>query len=182
MIYRMWKTMTGRLKNQILAKLFTRFPSLLKRVYGKGAYDPEGLDLDVIPWTPIGKAVDKSRVAIVTTAGVHLKDQTPFDMKDPLGDPTFREIPDAAPLDDIRITHDYYDHTDAEKDINIVFPVERLREAVAAGEAGSVAPLHFSFMGHIDGEYVETLYNETAPAVAAKLKENGTDIALFTPG
>ncbi len=174
--------MANRLINQILARVFTRFPSLLTRVMGKNGYDPEGLNLDDIPWTPVGKDVDKSRVAIVTTAGLHLKDQTPFNMLDPLGDPTFREIPSDTPLDDIRITHDYYDHTDAEKDINIVFPVERLKDAVALGEVGSASPLHISFMGHIDGAYVKTLYNETAPLAAAKLIENGTEIALFTPG
>ena len=174
--------MTNRFKNKLLAKVFTRFPSLLKGFMEKGGYEVEGLELKDIPWTPIGKAVDKSRVAIVTTAGLHLKDSPPFDMKDPLGDPSFREIPESAPLEDIRITHDYYDHTDAEKDINIVFPVERLREAAKSGKVGPVAPLHISFMGHIDGAYVKTLYNETAPLAAAKLVENGTDIALFTPG
>ncbi len=174
--------MTNRLKNQILARVFTRFPSLLKRLSNKDGYEPQGLNLDDIPWTPVDKPVDKSRVAIVTTAGLHLKDQPPFDMKDPLGDPSFRVIPDDAPLEDIRITHDYYDHTDAEKDINIVFPVERLREAASSGEVGSSSPVHISFMGHIDGAYVKTLYNETAPLAAAKLMENGTEIALFTPG
>lgn len=53
---------------------------------------------------------------------------------------------------------------------------------MASGEAGSIVPLHISFMGHIDCVYVKTLYNETAPLAAVKLIENGAEIALFTPG
>jgi len=44
-------------------------------------------------------------------------------MMDPAGDPTFSEIPAVASYEDLDITHDYYDHTDADRDINVVFPL-----------------------------------------------------------
>ncbi len=175
----------GRLKNKLLAKILTKHPSLVKKFTEKIGEegDPlKGVDLSSIPWTPVSKLLSESKVAIVTTAGVHLKDQTPFDMEDPLGDPTYREVPSDAPLDSYTITHDYYDHRDADKDLNIVFPIERLRELVAEGVIGSLAPSNFSFMGHIDGPYVGVLMEATAKEVASKLNEDGVDIALLTPG
>jgi D-proline reductase (dithiol) PrdB len=80
------------------------------------------------------------------------------------------------------ITHDYYDHADADRDVNIVFPVERLRELAAAGEIGKLAERHYAFMGHITGPHVETLRRRTGPEVAALLKKAGVDVVLLTPG
>jgi D-proline reductase (dithiol) PrdB len=175
----------GRLKNKILAKILTKHPSLVEKFTERIGDDTDplkGVDLREIPWTPLKKSLAESRVAIVTTAGVHLKEQTPFDMEDKNGDPTFRVVPADTPLDSYTITHDYYDHTDADKDLNIVFPVERLAELLADGVIGELAPRNFSFMGHIDGPYVGVLMEATAKEVATKLNEDGTDIALLTPG
>lgn len=149
----------GRLKNQVIAKIITRFPLLSTRFIA--SYDPRR-SLDV-PWTPVIKTLDKSTVAVVTTAGVHHADQEPFDMKDREGDPSYRIIDLRRPLSDLRITHDYYDHTDAERDINIVFPVERLREFEREGLIGNVADHHYGFMGHILGRHIPTLIDKTRP-------------------
>ena len=175
----------GRLKNRLLAKILTRHPSLVDKFTDKigDEADPlKGVDLSSVPWTPVTKPLSESRVALVTTSGVHLKEQTPFDMKDPNGDPTPRELPSDTPLEQYTITHDYYDHTDADKDLDIVFPVTRLNELAAEGVVGEAAPRNFSFMGHIDGPYVGVLMEATAKEVAAKLNEDGVDIALLTPG
>lgn len=173
------KTYIGRLKNRLLAKLLTRFPKLFDRLVEKTEtyYEIEGL-----PWAPVKKELKASKVALVTTAGVHLKDQTPFNMHDSQGDPTYRKIPSAAPRDSYTITHDYYDHTDADKDLNIVFPIDRLREMKEAGIIGSVAETNFGFMGHIDGPHIDTLVKKTAPEVAKKLRKEGVDVVLLTPG
>jgi D-proline reductase (dithiol) PrdB len=121
-------------------------------------------------------------VALVTTAGVHHRDQPPFDMRNPDGDPSFRAIDGSHPVSDLMITHDYYDHRDADKDINIVFPIQRLRELEKEGVIGGIASTHYGFMGHILGEHVQTLVNRSAPQVARKLKEDGVDVVLLTPG
>ena len=117
----------------------------------------------------------------MTTGGVHLALQKPFNMKDPAGDPTFREIPSDARTADLRITHNYYDHADADKDVNIVFPIERVRELKQSNEIGDVNYRHFSFMGHILQHHIKTLMNETAPRVAAALKSDNVDIVILTP-
>ena len=102
-------------------------------------------------------------------------------MTDPSGDPTFREIPADINPSDLTITHDYYDHKDADNDINIVLPAERIKDLEKAGDIGSVNGRHFSFMGHIAPPHIETLVNETAPKVAKLLKSDNVDIAILTP-
>jgi D-proline reductase (dithiol) PrdB len=117
----------------------------------------------------------------VTTAGVHLHWQPPFDIEDKDGDPTFREIPSWVDSEDLRITHNYYDHRDADRDINVVFPIQRLKELEAQEFVGKVAPRHFSFMGHIIGRHLDTLIKRTGPDVANLLKKDGADAVFLTP-
>ena len=167
-----------RIKNKVVAKLITRFPTLGKRLVD--SYTP--WESEGIPWTPVTKPLHQSRVALITTAGVHHRNQTPFNMLDPNGDPTYREIDGTKPLSDLMITHDYYDHADADRDMNIVFPLDRLKEFEKEKYIGEIADLHYSFMGHIVGPYIPVLIAKNAPEVAQKLKADGTDIALLTPG
>jgi D-proline reductase (dithiol) PrdB len=167
-----------RLKNQIIAKIITRFPSLAKRFID--SYDP--LKSTDIPWTPVTKALENATIALVTTAGVHHKDQKPFNMTDHDGDPSYRAIDIRQPLSSLMITHDYYDHADADEDINIVFPVERLKEFEKEGIIGRLASIHYSFMGHIIGPHINTLINTIAPEITLRLKKDKVDIVLLTPG
>lgn len=166
------------MKNRLIAKAITAFPSLGQRLID--AYRP--WESEDIPWTPVVKPLADSKVAMVTTAGVHHRDQEPFDMKDPDGDPTYRVIDGTRPVDSLMITHDYYDHSDADRDINIVLPIDRIGEMAGEGRIGSVADRHYSFMGHIDGRHISTLIEETGREVAHFLKEEGVDVALLTPG
>ncbi|MBI5234345.1 MAG: hypothetical protein HY880_08320 [Deltaproteobacteria bacterium] len=169
-----------RFKNRILAKIFTRFPSLLEiAVKGKGT----SIALPAqIPWTLFKKPLKDSVMAIVTTAGVHLKTQEPFDMLDPDGDPTWRELPSSTPKDQYMITHDYYDHADADMDINIVFPVDRLNELKNEGIIGGLSPFNYGFMGHIKGRHIRTLMEKSAEEVSLRLKSHDVDVVILTPG
>ena len=167
-----------RLINKLIAKIITRFPSLSRNF--TASYEPwKSLD---IPWTPVTTALEHSKIAVVTTAGVHHKDQKPFNMKDRDGDPSYRTIDITRSLSSLMITHDYYDHSDADRDINIVFPIERLKEFAKAGFIGHIADFHYGFMGHITGKHILTLINKSAPEVADRLKKDNVDIVLLTPG
>ena len=168
----------SRVKNIVIAKIITRFPSLAKRLIE--AYKP--WESEDIPWAPVVKPLHECTLALITTAGVHLKTQTPFDMVDSNGDPTFREIESVAAVDDLMITHDYYDHSDADKDINIVFPMTRLREFVEEGSIGSLANTFYSFMGHIDGPHIPTLIHKSTPYIIKGLKTDKVDVVLLLPG
>ena len=157
------------IKDQLLAKLFTRFPSLFQRWVRNHQF----VEFADIPWTPFTGKVKQSRVALIT--------DVPYNMRDPAGDPSFRQIPGNAEVVDLKITHNYYDHTDADKDLNVVFPLERLRELAQAGDIGSVSPRCFSFMGHIVPPHIYTLMHRTAPEVARMLKQDAVDLVLLTP-
>ena len=167
-----------RLKNRAIGKVITAFPSLGKRLVD--SYHP--WESEDVPWTPAEKPLAEALVAVVTTAGVHHRDQKPFDMRDPYGDPSFRVIDASRPPATLMITHDYYDHSDADRDINIVFPLDRIREMASEGKVGGLSERHYSFMGHIDGPYISTLVEETGPRVAEAILEDGVDVVLLTPG
>ncbi len=168
----------SRIKNRLIAKIITQYPALSRMFID--SYKP--WEFDDIPWSPVSKPLNESKIAIVTTSGVHYKDQTPFDMSDKDGDPTFRVIDSGKSTGDLIITHDYYDHKDAESDINIIFPAERLLEFQKEKVIGELAGNNFSFMGHIDGRHIPTLINESAADVAQKLISDHVDCVLLTPG
>ena len=168
----------SKFKNRNIAKLTSRLPFVAKAV--TGGYLP--VETTGVPWAPADKPLVECKVSLVTTAGIHHKTQPPFDMTDPTGDPSFRTIDVSHPLSDLVITHDYYDHTDAERDINIVFPIERLWELKREKVIGEVAKFHYGFMGHITDKHIQTLINEKAPDVAHRMKADKIDIVVLTPG
>jgi D-proline reductase (dithiol) PrdB len=168
-----------RIKNRLIARLMSISPALSKHMLR--SFEPLIIK-EPPPWHPPSVAPSRARVAIVTTTGVHHKEQPPFNMDCQEGDPSFREIVSSCSVDELIITHDYYDHRDADKDINIVFPIERLCELGEEGLIGSISERHYSFMGHISDEAVNVLIKESSVEVAQKLKSLGVDIVLLTPG
>jgi D-proline reductase (dithiol) PrdB len=167
------------MKNRMIAMLTSRSPFLAKRIAESfSSMETE----DELPWEPFEKPLSACRVSLVTTAGVHHKDQTRFDLQDPEGDPTFRVIDASRPIGDLMITHDYYDHSDADRDVNIVFPIERLKELESERVIGEAARIHYGFMGHITGRHVETLLHKSAPEVARRLRADEVHAVVLVPG
>lgn len=164
-------------KDKFIAKLLAKHPLLFKKWVRSSKF----IQFFDSPWTQLDSDISKCRLALITTGGTHLRSQQPFNMKDPAGDPTFREIPANTLPEDLIITHNYYDHTDADKDINIMLPIERVRDLEQAGDIGDVNYRHFSFMGHIMHNHIDTLMKETAPRVALELKSDQVDVAILTP-
>ena len=164
-------------QDKLIAKLFTRYPILVNL----WARHSKFVEFSDSPWAPLTKATHQCRLALVTTGGVHLLSQPPFNMDDPAGDPTFREIPADTSPKDLGITHNYYDHSDADKDVNIVFPIERVLDLKKLGDIADVNHRHFSFMGHITNHHVHTLMRDIAPRVASAFKADGVDIVILTP-
>mgnify|MGYP003395115675 CR=1 FL=1 len=166
-----------RLRNRFFALLFSRFPGLTTKWLKKQRLDDYGPP----PWAPFRKPLADCTVALVTPAGLHPKKDPPFNMADQDGDPSYRVIPRGTPQQRLMITHDYYDHRDADKDMNIVFPLERLEECAQGREIGAVASWHYSFMGHIDGPHIPVLLTVTAPQVARQLSQERVDAVVLTP-
>jgi len=126
------------------------------------------------PWAPLAKPLGRCRVAIVTTGGVYVDGDEPFDTK---GDWSFRVLPANTPRDKFRIAHEKYDLTGVLEDINTVFPVDTLGELAADGIIGSLAETNYGFMGYIPKP--EGLISDTAPEVARRLRADGVDAVLI---
>jgi D-proline reductase (dithiol) PrdB len=134
-----------------------------------------------VPYTPYERELSRATVALVTAGGVHRKDQEPFNIADELGDLTFRIIPGDGPAADLMVTHHHYDHSDADRDINVVFPIDRLRELVEEGFIGGVAREHIGFMGYT--MQLKRMYEETAPQIAEQIdKKSRADLVVLTGG
>lgn len=129
------------------------------------------------PWAPIVKPLAESKVVLISSGGIFQKDQIPFNPEK--NDLTFREIPVNTDVSDLRISHDNYDHRDADEDVNCVFPLERLRELAAEGFIGGLAEFHLTFMGRIFRKTV--LLGEMIPAFIARLKAMKVDLAFLVP-
>jgi D-proline reductase (dithiol) PrdB len=138
-----------------------------------------------IPWTPLRKPLARSRIAIVSSAGIALKSDVPFDQegerKNPWwGDPSFRVVPQGTTAADVRLYHMHIDARFGEEDLDVVLPAQRLAELARDGVVGGAARSHYSIMGYILRP--RELEEVTAPAIAARMKEEGVDAAVLVPG
>ena len=127
-----------------------------------------------IPWAPLRKPLTECTVVLVTTGGVHLRTDRPFKMN---SDSSFRVIPNGAQAEDLAISHQAYDRTDALKDINLVFPIERLRELAAEHVIGQLAENHFGF--GLMGSAKRLI--PSIKEVAGRISKSGVDLALLVP-
>ena len=139
------------------------------------------LEHDDTPWVTPSKPLSQCKVALVTTAGLHLRADQPFNRDDPGGESAYRVIPsDCNPADVVQSHFSIgFDHTGIYRDLNVTFPVDRLRELAERGEIGSLSANYYSFMGALrDPSRVIT---ETGPEVARQLVAEGVDVVLLTP-
>lgn len=137
-----------------------------------------------IPWTPLSKPLPECSVALISSGGIAVKDDRPFDQegerRNPWwGDPTWRVIPDTTRTEDIRVYHMHIDSVPVESDMNCLLPIDRLRDLVEEGKAGRAASSHYSFMGYLldPGE----LLDKSIPAIIERLRSEAVDVVLLIP-
>ncbi|HWS52970.1 MAG TPA: glycine/sarcosine/betaine reductase selenoprotein B family protein [Pyrinomonadaceae bacterium] len=134
-----------------------------------------------VPFTPFEGELARATVAIVSAGGVHLREQEPFNIADELGDRTFRVIPPDADAADLVVTHHHYDHSDADQDINVVFPLDALRELKEEGFIRDVARKHVGYMGYT--MQLKAMYEGTAPEIANEIDRGSrADAVILTGG
>ena len=138
-----------------------------------------------IPWSPVRKPVAESKLALVSTAGLSMQGDRPFDMemerKNPMrGDPGWRRLSAGARSDGIQANHLHIDTGYILRDLNVALPLDRARELVDAGRLGALAGSHYSIMGY-QGNDSSILENETAPRIAEAMRSEGVDLALLAP-
>lgn len=157
--------------------------SFLANLLGKSI--PEKPTHPPIPWTPFSKPLAEAKVALLSTAGLSMKDDEPFDMDferahPTRGDSSFRCLHLDATADCINANHLHIDTGYIERDLNVALPLDRLRELVAEGIVGSLAETHYSIMG-FQGADSSRLENESAPAIAELAKSEEVDLVLLAP-
>ncbi len=137
-----------------------------------------------IPWTPLQKPIKDTRFALMTSAGISLKTDPPFDMererKEPAwGDPTHRKLPKTTREEEIDVNHLHINTDYIQQDLNVMLPLSRFMEFEKEGIIGSLAPTCYSYYGfQLDPA---TLLTETMPKVTANMKEEGVEAVLLTP-
>ena len=134
-----------------------------------------------MPFTPFDGELSSATIAIVSAAGVHQKDQEAFNIADELGDLTYRVMGEDVASSDLMVTHHHYDHSDADEDINVVFPIDILRELVDEGFIGGIARKHVGYMGYT--MRLKNMYDDTAPQIAKEIDRGSrADAVILTGG
>jgi glycine/betaine/sarcosine/D-proline reductase family selenoprotein B len=132
-----------------------------------------------IPWTPYTGSPSEQTFALITSGGLYLKDRQPaFETDSIHGDPSVREIPKSAGQEEIGIAHSQYDHSLAEQDINIIFPIHRLIEMQREGIIGKLVDTNYSY-SYVNN--VVPLAAETVPKMISRIKADGVDVVLLVP-
>lgn len=126
------------------------------------------------PWVE-AKPLAESRVAIISTAGLHRREDSPFIP----GAGDYRVIPDDADFDDLMMSHvsTNFDRTGFFQDTNTAFPIDRLHELVDQGIVESAASRHYSFMGATPPHMMEPVARD----LAGLLKQDGVDAVVLVP-
>ena len=138
-----------------------------------------------IPWAEVRKPLAESRLALLSTAGLSMRGDAPFDMemerKTPTrGDPSWRRLRSDATSASVEANHLHIDTGYIARDLNVALPLDRTRELVAEGVVGALADSHYSTMGY-QGSDTSTLENESAPQIAAAMRSEEVDLALLAP-
>lgn len=137
-----------------------------------------------IPWTAMAKPLSKVTVALVTSAGISLKSDPPFDMerekREPLwGDRSFRAIPRGTTEKDIEVNHLHINTTYVKQDINVILPLARMAEFEQEKIIGRLAPTAYSFYGF---QWQNTDFlKEAIEPISKRMKLEGVAAVLLTP-
>ena len=134
---------------------------------------------DFVPLAKLKKPLSESRLTFVSTAGVQPKDSMPFDTVHPVGDYTFRRVPSNSKPGDLEIHQLKYPTVGARRDLNVIFPIQRLQELAEEKIIGGLTENFFSFIGYnMDAERLErTLAEDIADAVETEKP----DVCLLAP-
>lgn len=137
-----------------------------------------------IPWTPLSRPLSECKIALISSGGIALKEDQPFDQEGERynpwwGDPSFRIIPKTASESDVEIYHLHINPVFARKDINCLLPIHRLNELEEAGEIGKAANSHYSIMGYLLKP--DEMLAHSVPVIIQQLNEEHVDAVVLIP-
>ncbi len=160
--------------NKLLVKIFNS--PLVKKFWSK--YYKAKVFYNT-PWTRLKKPLSDCKIVLISTGGIILKRDKPFDLNNPYGDSSFRRIPNDVKDEDLTISHKYYDHKDADLDPNLILPFQVLNILQKDGLVGSSNNYHYSSMGHLKDPLISDLINKSALKVINELKDQKVDIDVL---
>ena len=99
------------------------------------------------PWSPLRRDLSRSRAMLVTTSGARLKRAAPFEADRATGSAEVREISTYVSASDLAFDFHGFDSGPAQSDLNVIAPVDRLKELVDRGVLGGVTEAFLSFFG-----------------------------------
>ena len=107
-----------------------------------------------------GPPLSKRKIALISTAGIHRRQDDVFTP----GVGEYRVIPKNVDMADLIMSHvsTNFDRTGFQQDLNVIFPIERLKELKKLKKIGSVASFHYSFMGATPPAAHESVSNDLA--------------------
>lgn len=128
------------------------------------------------PWRPLAVPLERARVMILSSAGVHERGDPPFA---PTNDLDVRRIPSGAAPGSLRPSHPSPIRRPGMLDVNVVHPYERIAELAEQGVIGSASSYHLSILGAI--KTLVPVVEEMGPRVAREATEEGADLLLLVP-
>lgn len=133
---------------------------------------------EATPWAPLRRPLRDSRVTVVTTAGLRLATQHQFAIDRNAGSAEYREISMFLNPADLAYDFTNYDPAEAQEDLNVLVPLDQMRDRADDGQFGGITETFFSFFGLC--EAIETL-KASAASVAERISDQGADVAfVFT--
>lgn len=163
---------------------FKFLPRLITAFYKNQQPPVEGK----IPWTPLLKPLAECRLSLITTAGLYRQDfQPPFNTEreqaEPMwGDSSYRSIPTDSSPERIGVSHLHINPQPIQQDLNVVLPLQRMRELANEGVIGGLATQAFSLMGYQGFPPNPHAWLEhSAPQIAVTLKPESVDALILTP-
>lgn len=134
---------------------------------------------DYVPLSFLKKPLSESKLTFISTSGVQPVGTMPFDTVHPIGDYTYRPVPSNLEPHELEIHQLKYPTVGANQDINVIFPIERLRELAQEGVIGGLTENFFSFIGYnMDPVQLE---QKLAEDIADAAVRDQADIALLSP-
>ena len=152
----------------------------------KTMYEATPMSDEPVAWNPLPRPLNRCSIALMTSAGIFLKDSQPgFDEErewanPQWGDPTYRVIPSGVRQEQVACSHLHISHDDLLEDVDVVLPIRAFKALGSEGRIGSLASEHYSFMGYQDRRLLDWR-NTQGPELAARLKERKVDVLLLAP-
>src|ERR1700676_5249731 len=126
--------------------------------------------------TPLRKRISDSTVGLFVTCGAQLSEDPPLGETE---DISFRLVHRDTPLSRLVVSHKTKVRKWAIEDLNVAFPLDRMKELEADGTIGRLAHTAVSMVGSIQ-RYTE-LVEQTIPAIKQIYMSQGVDLVFVFP-